>query len=72
MAPTSIVIFALYINSPAVMVLYRHPEYMWAIALVLFYWIIELAKGVAELEAAGEKLEALDVGRVVGLGFGEG
>lgn len=32
-------IFALYINSPAVMVLYRHPEYMWAVALVLFYWI---------------------------------
>ena len=35
----AIMIFALYINSPAVMVLYRHPEYMWAIALVLFYWI---------------------------------
>lgn len=35
----AIMIFALYINSPAVMVLYRHPEYMWAVALVLFYWI---------------------------------
>ncbi len=35
----AIMIFALYINSPAVMVLYHHPEYMWAIALVLFYWI---------------------------------
>lgn len=35
----AVMIFALYINSPAVMVLYRHSEYMWAIALVLFYWI---------------------------------
>jgi hypothetical protein len=32
-------IFALYINSPAVAALYRAPEYLWAICLVLFYWI---------------------------------
>jgi 4-hydroxybenzoate polyprenyltransferase/phosphoserine phosphatase len=35
----AIMIFALYINSPAVTTLYRNPEYLWAICLVLFYWI---------------------------------
>ncbi|MGH7001268.1 MAG: UbiA family prenyltransferase [Stellaceae bacterium] len=35
----AIMIFALYINSPAVAALYRSPEYLWAICLVLFYWI---------------------------------
>jgi len=35
----AIMIFALYINSPAVAALYRAPEYLWAICLVLFYWI---------------------------------
>ncbi len=35
----AIMIFALYINSPAVTALYRSPEYLWAICLVLFYWI---------------------------------
>jgi hypothetical protein len=38
---------------------------------VLFYGIVELAEGVAELEAAGEELEALDVIGVVGLLLGE-
>src|ERR1700733_3710811 len=40
-------------------------------ALVLFDGVVELAEGVAEFEAAGEEFEALNVGRVVGLGFGE-
>jgi 4-hydroxybenzoate polyprenyltransferase len=35
----AIMIFALYINSPAVEALYRSPRYLWAIGLVLFYWI---------------------------------
>jgi 4-hydroxybenzoate polyprenyltransferase/phosphoserine phosphatase len=35
----AIMIFALYINSPSVTELYRAPEYLWAICLVLFYWI---------------------------------
>ena len=35
----AIMIFALYIDSPAVAALYRSPEYLWAICLVLFYWI---------------------------------
>ena len=35
----AIMVFALYINSPAVTVLYRNPDYLWAICLVLFYWI---------------------------------
>ncbi len=35
----AILVFALYINSPAVNGLYRTPEYLWAICLVLFYWI---------------------------------
>jgi hypothetical protein len=38
---------------------------------VLLDGIVELAEGVAELEAAGEELEALDVVRVVGLLLGE-
>jgi len=32
-------IFALYIDSSAVTALYRSREYLWAICLVLFYWI---------------------------------
>lgn len=35
----AIMIFALYINSPAVTALYRSPQDLWAICLVLFYWI---------------------------------
>ena len=35
----AILVFALYINSDAVNGLYRTPEYLWAICLVLFYWI---------------------------------
>lgn len=35
----AIMIFTLYINSPAVVTLYHHPQYLWAICLVLFYWI---------------------------------
>ena len=33
----AIMVFALYINSPDVNALYRTPEYLWAICLVLFY-----------------------------------
>lgn len=35
----AIMIFTLYINSPAVTALYRRPDYLWAIGLVLFYWV---------------------------------
>ncbi len=35
----AIMIFALYINHPAVTELYRNPEYLWAICIVLFYWV---------------------------------
>jgi len=35
----AIMIFALYIDSPAVTALYRAPNCLWAICLVLFYWI---------------------------------
>ena len=35
----AIMIFTLYISSPAVLLLYRSPQYLWAICLVLFYWI---------------------------------
>jgi 4-hydroxybenzoate polyprenyltransferase len=38
----AIMVFALYINSPAVNGLYRAPEYLWAICLVLFYWISQI------------------------------
>lgn len=35
----SVLIMALYINSPEVIVLYRHPFAIWGICLVLLYWI---------------------------------
>ena len=35
----SIVVLALYINSPEVMILYSNPLYLWGICCVLFYWI---------------------------------
>lgn len=38
-AYVAVMVFALYINSPAVTELYRNPAYLWAICLVLFYWI---------------------------------
>ena len=38
-AYVAVMVFALYINSPAVAELYRNPTYLWAICLVLFYWI---------------------------------
>lgn len=35
----AVLVFALYINSPEVGVLYRAPEYLWLFCLVLLYWI---------------------------------
>ena len=39
-------------------------------ALVLLFRIVQLAEGIAQFETAGEKLEALDMFRIVGLGLG--
>jgi hypothetical protein len=38
---------------------------------VLLDWVVQLAEGVAELEAAGKELEALHVIGIVGLLLGE-
>ncbi|SON57981.1 Decaprenyl-phosphate phosphoribosyltransferase [Hartmannibacter diazotrophicus] len=35
----SVLVMALYLNSPAVMVLYPYPAALWGICLVLLYWI---------------------------------
>ena len=35
----AVLIFALYINSPAVAALYRAPQLMWVIPMILLYWI---------------------------------
>lgn len=35
----SVMVFALYISSPATVGLYRHPERLWLICLVLLYWL---------------------------------
>lgn len=35
----AVLVFALYINSPEVRVLYHTPEYLWLLCLVLLYWI---------------------------------
>jgi len=36
---TSILVFALYINSEAVRALYRYPSHLWFVCVVLLYWI---------------------------------
>ncbi|WP_305983949.1 UbiA family prenyltransferase [Roseibium sp. MMSF_3544] len=38
----SILVFALYINSPAVAELYSYPPALWAICFVLLYWVSRL------------------------------
>lgn len=38
----SVMVFALYINSPAVTQLYRSPAVLWLICPLLFYWIARL------------------------------
>jgi 4-hydroxybenzoate polyprenyltransferase len=35
----AVLVLALYINSPAVAVLYRRPQILWLICVVLIYWI---------------------------------
>ncbi len=35
----SVLVMCLYINSPDVLKLYRHPEFLWLICPVLLYWI---------------------------------
>ena len=35
-------VFALYINSPAMMRYYSVPEALWGICLILVYWIIRI------------------------------
>ncbi len=35
----SVLVLALYINSPAVVELYAHPEVLWGVCAVLLYWI---------------------------------
>ena len=35
----SILVLALYINSPAVTALYRHPQVIWFLCLLMLYWI---------------------------------
>lgn len=37
-----IVILALYINSPAVEMLYREPKYIWLLCIVLLYWVTRM------------------------------
>jgi 4-hydroxybenzoate polyprenyltransferase len=32
-------VFALYINSEQIKVLYRHPEWLWSVCFLLLYWI---------------------------------
>jgi 4-hydroxybenzoate polyprenyltransferase/phosphoserine phosphatase len=38
----SVVVLALYINSPTVETLYRRPEYIWAVCVLLLYWIARI------------------------------
>jgi 4-hydroxybenzoate polyprenyltransferase/phosphoserine phosphatase len=38
----SVLVFCLYVNSPAVSQLYRSPQVLWLIALLLIYWIARI------------------------------
>ncbi len=38
----AVLVFALYINSPAMLVYYSRPEVLWGICLVLVYWIMRI------------------------------
>ena len=38
----AVLVFALYINSPAMVVYYSRPEALWGICLVLVYWIMRI------------------------------
>ena len=35
----AVLILALYINSPEVTTLYRHPEFLWGVCVILVYWL---------------------------------
>ena len=35
----SVLVMTLYVNSPAVIELYTHPEALWGVCAVLLYWI---------------------------------
>ena len=35
----AVLVLALYINSPEVTPLYRHPEFLWGICVILVYWL---------------------------------
>ncbi len=39
----AVLVFALYINSPTIQMLYSWPELMWLVCGVLFYWLSRLA-----------------------------
>lgn len=36
---SSVIVFSLYVNSEAVVLLYRHPKWLWLICMMLLYWI---------------------------------
>jgi len=38
----AVLVFALYINSPAMVVYYSRPEALWGICLILVYWIMRI------------------------------
>jgi 4-hydroxybenzoate polyprenyltransferase len=35
----AVLVLALYINSPEVKLLYRHPEVLWGVCMILVYWL---------------------------------
>lgn len=38
----SVLVMALYVNSPSVVSLYHYPEALWAVCLILLYWITRI------------------------------
>lgn len=39
----SVLVLALYLNSPDVVALYRHPQFLWFVCLLLVYWVSRVA-----------------------------
>jgi len=37
-----VLVLALYINSPAISALYRHPQVIWFLCILMFYWICRI------------------------------
>lgn len=74
----SILIMALYINSPAVVAIYRYPTALWGICLILLYWITNIIMVTHHgdmhddplVYAAKDRISQICLVVIIGLTFG--